>query len=100
MITGGTSISLGAFYGCTNLISVTIPDSVTSIGSVAFYGCTELANIYYMGTSSEWAAKNINLLYAELTSAMLYYYSETQPIDTIYNYWHYVDGVPTKWESN
>ena len=33
------------FYQCTNLVSVEIPNSVTSIGSNAFYGCTALTNI-------------------------------------------------------
>ena len=33
-----------------------------------------------------------------LKSAAHYYYDEEQPTDTSYNYWHYVDGVPTKWE--
>ena len=31
---GITDISVGAFYGCTNLTSVTIPDTVTNIGLV------------------------------------------------------------------
>ena len=37
-------ISIGeyAFYGCSGLASVTIPESVTSIGNYAFYGCSSL----------------------------------------------------------
>ncbi len=37
-----TSIGTYAFYHCTSLTSVTIPNSVTSIGSYAFAGCTSL----------------------------------------------------------
>ena len=40
-----TSIGGGAFYGCTGLTSVTIPNSVTSIRDLAFYCCTGLTSI-------------------------------------------------------
>ena len=43
-VTGG-NILYGAFYNCTGLTSITIPDGVTSIDSSAFSGCTGLTSV-------------------------------------------------------
>ncbi len=42
---GVTSIGAWAFGFCSNLTSVALPDSVTSIEEYAFYGCYSLASI-------------------------------------------------------
>ena len=49
-----TSIGGRAFWDCNNLTSVVIPDSVTSIGDMAFSGCSSLTfqeygNCQYLG---------------------------------------------------
>ena len=45
VITGGASIGEYAFWRCSGLKSITIPDSVTSIGRCAFYECSGLTSI-------------------------------------------------------
>ena len=44
-LVNNTIIGGGAFYECTSLTSVIIPDSVTSIGSEAFRGCISLTSV-------------------------------------------------------
>lgn len=45
------SIKEAAFSGCSNLESITIPESVTSIGASAFAGCTSLTEVYCKPTT-------------------------------------------------
>ena len=41
------TIGFESFYGCAGLTEVIIPNSVTTIGEVAFWGCTGLASITF-----------------------------------------------------
>ena len=45
IINGGTYIGKYAFYNCSGLTSVTIPNIVTSIGQSAFYSCSGLTSV-------------------------------------------------------
>ena len=115
-----TSIDSSAFSGCNSLEELTLPSlfdhalsyyfnsSVPSslkkvtinsgdIPRDAFYNCSSLTSVFYKGTAEQWNTISISNGNSDLTSATLYYYSETQPTDTTYKYWHYVDGVPTAW---
>ena len=60
-----TSIGNYAFYDCTGLISIIIPESITRIGNYTFYRCTELTTITFAGrikTFGEFALYNCSSL--------------------------------------
>ena len=92
--TSVTSIAPAAF-GTTSITSIIIPTSIVSIGFLAFGDCTQLTNVFYCGNNLQFSNIVIDKN-DELTSATIYYYSETQPTETG-NYWHYVNGEPIIW---
>ncbi len=107
-----------AFYD-SGLTSVTIPEQVTniykfcfkeddalesvvllstsvSISKYAFEDVDSINEVYFYGTSDEFASLDIADDNDGLTDSNIYYYSESEPTDDGL-YWYYVDGVITVW---
>ncbi len=65
-----THIAAQAFANCTNLVSVTIPDSVTGIGIAAFSGCSNLTGITvpFIGASTDSADTKFGYLFSTSNS--------------------------------
>ena len=62
-----------AFYNCSSLKTVLIPDTVTSIGGYAFSGCTNLSTVFYRGTEAGKAAITVGSENTVLESAQWHY---------------------------
>ena len=83
-----TSIGPSAFYGCTGLTSINIPNSVSIILDGAFYGCTNLASILL----EPMAAPTIGTdAFASISSAAIIQYPRGAT-----GYAASYDGVPTE----
>ena len=76
-------VGTGAFSDCSLLISLTIPESVTSIASNAFTACRRLYDLYYNGNVATWCA----IRFTEYDSNPMTYttnvYFQNQPLTTI-----------------
>ena len=95
-----TKIYNQAFYG-PKITEIYISKNVQSIDKNAFYACSTLQTVYYGGTSEEWEAKFSSGEFSStnneyLRNADIWFYSEGTPTEAG-NFWHYVDGVITKW---
>ena len=108
VITGNVKvIGMGAFQGCFNLQTLVIPASVTTIGRQILEVDSKM-HVYYCGTATDWdkitvdgktkvnSSNNMGLYATEEAPDPKYFYSESEPT-TAGQYWHYVDGAPTKW---
>ena len=90
-----TNIGWYAFYNCSSLTSVTIPNSVTSIGSYAFYGCSALQSVvvgngvtslpdYVFGTGKSLKSLTIGSGVLSISQYAFYNGSRYYPIKTIW----------------
>ena len=86
-------LNVRSLVNLTKLTTIVIPRSVTEIGYKVFSG--SLKTVYYGGTEADWASIEFDEE-SMIDSATVYYYSETEPNEAG-NFWHYVDGVATKW---
>ena len=104
VIIGDDVITIGdkAFQMCENLTDLVIGGSVATIGDSAFDGCDILTKVYYKGTAEEWnnLSKSISSINnTNLTTATIYFYSESKPTTTG-NYWHYDENDnPVVWSA-
>lgn len=69
---------------------------LTTIGDNVFYLCPSLTEVYFGGQSAAWDAVTVGSSNDGLDSATVYCYSESAPAESG-NFWHYVDGVVTRW---
>lgn len=94
IVTCGSSIPSYAFYNCSGLTSITIPNSVTSIGNCAFQHCTSMINIIIPSNVSTISASSSSdsPFYNWNSSAVIYCESSSKP-DGWGGGWNYYDST-------
>ncbi len=66
-----TSIGKNAFWGCSGLTQISIPESVTSLGGWAFNGCSGLTEIIVDSNNPAYASQN-GILYDKKREQLMY----------------------------
>ena len=82
--TGLASISQYAFFGCSGLTSITIPESVINIEDKAFDGCIKLTNVYNRAKTPPTLSGNPDFNYS---TATLFVPTGTRELYQAAEYW-------------
>ena len=92
-----TSIDDGAFYCCSKLTNISIPNSITSIGDYAFTNCSKLTDVtsYIVDPSSVSTGNNIfSLTSGDYTNRkLLVPYGSKTAYQNITKWSHYFDSI-------
>lgn len=75
--------SIGCYYGCISLESLTIPDSVKTISDEGFYGCENLKRLYFSDLTSVLHLERIQGLYGSYLRDVDYYIGGELLVDLI-----------------
>ena len=70
---GMATIPAGALSKCDQIVTATIPNTVTSIGEYASFGCTGLKDVYYAGSEAQWKAISVGSDNDNLLNATIHY---------------------------
>lgn len=78
-LAGISTIANCAFYSCTKLVSVTIPDNIKKIGENAFDWCTGLKTIYLPEVPPELASTKV---FTDAKNDRIFYCKTQESLDT------------------
>ena len=87
-----TTIEEGAFRGCSNLKSISIPSSVIYIGEEAFYHCTKLTKVTCLATTPPYAWSNAFENYNSYLYVMCES-KETYDLDAVWGNFKYIECI-------
>ena len=75
--------SIGCYYGCISLESLTIPDSVKTISDEGFYGCENMKHLYFSDLTSVLHLERIQGLYGSYLRDVDYFIDGELLVDLI-----------------
>ncbi len=78
-----TSIGANGFEDCSNLTSITMPNSITSIGDYALRNCSSLTKLNYTGTIDQWAMIEFGLFVTQLSNGSKLYINDVEVTEVV-----------------
>lgn len=89
------AFTLAGFYDKIQIIIM--PKNVKKIQYDAFLTTYLDYYIYYEGTKEQFSEISVEETNEDFFKMQKFFYSEEEPTDTTYKYWHYVNGIPMNW---